>query len=973
MITLAGLEPGQAARALTPIPDFLDEDALRLVLTDQTMRRQTAMEDAFGPDWSKGFEEFGGLLEVAEMTADGEITAGSRLYQPVGDFDVALQRMGDNAGAVSSGLTALTLAAKMGFLWLDAAQMQAERGEWLAQYLESTPEGGAGLSGDQRKAAKALVSEVRDNVDRRIDRSVEVMLQFLNEESLQKLEIDGMYQLGEQLGSKSASALVGTAGRLVGATGAAASVTAIWYNTGELYADFALADRSADLREAFHKGVEALQAEAQSPANEAAALQAYDGNVAEVYRSAFLLELLAALQSYRLYAEGYEAIYRWPNLVTAWELGHGDKKRTAVQEMLAEATEWETEYLDQFDYSVMRELVSPLVLPSPATELPVEEEGEFALTTRIAEQLNVRRLAIQDDLLYGLAADNFYVMSLADGAKPEIIGRLALDDPGWVTDLKVEGAVAYALTASVLYAIDIANPAVPRVIGTYKSWRPDASYAAVEIGSLDDRRVAFVADPGDTENLTGEGYSEGMLLVLDVTDLPFMSRLSALSTSGWPIALQRDGNALYLGFSTGKHGNVGGMGRIRYFGLDGSYPDVNVQLPENVSSIAVRDEIVFLGTNFWGSGGIRILGLSDPDNIAELASLDYGQTVDLVLIGDILFAATDAGLIALDVSDPQNPVEKARLADVDWGDAVAGGRYLYLATNDGLVVVDMGPLRSAASISTSEEDVSSQAVSVEGDANAVETAGGGNVLTVLVENLNVRSGPGKYYDVLVQVDEGAIFEAVGRNADGTWITVCCTPSGNGWVILNEEYVEFDGSVEDLPLTESSLQKNAGEAVYCSMETGEALRSIDGIENLRCPIGPATITWAAYTQFERGFILWRKDTKQIYGFFDDGTWLAVSDSWDGASPTPSRGSPPSGLQAPVRGAGWVWGNNDTFFDKLGWVTREQTGFCAEVQLFDKGFAIRSSTTPRCDADNANPVQSSEFLRLTANGAGYWSGK
>lgn len=248
-------------------------------------------------------------------------------------------------------------------------------------------------------------------------------------------------------------------------------------------------------------------------------------------------------------------------------------------------------------------------------------------------------------------------------------------------------------------------------------------------------------------------------------------------------------------------------------------------------------------------------------------------------------------------------------------------------------------------------------------------------LAVLVDQLNIRSGPGTGYQALNQVNAGDKLTIVGRNEDESWLLICCVGGERGWVIADPEYVDYTGDVTSLPIVETDralpLQSPSDVAVpACSTATDNNLLAAQAASNLGCASNVASITWAAYTPFEGGFMLWRRDTQQIYGFFADGSWMAVPDSWDGSSSIPSRGSPPAGRLEPVRGVGWVWGSNDAFFRRLGWAMDEETGFCAEVQPFENGFALRSSTTSRCDANHSNPIPSDRFLYLAAQNKGVW---
>lgn len=150
-------------------------------------------------------------------------------------------------------------------------------------------------------------------------------------------------------------------------------------------------------------------------------------------------------------------------------------------------------------------------------------------------------------------------------------------------------------------------------------------------------------------------------------------------------------------------------------------------------------------------------------------------------------------------------------------------------------------------------------------------------------------------------------------------------------------------------------------------------------SLGCPTAPMNIVWTSYTRYERGLMMWRSDTKLIYGFFGGSNWLSVADQFHSGlpdKPSPGRGNPPrSGLFHPIRGTGLVWATNDTFFNGLGWATMEQRGFCAAHQLFANGFIMRESGIGSCSFDgNTLPSAASspdfDLAYLVANYAGTW---
>jgi len=116
-------------------------------------------------------------------------------------------------------------------------------------------------------------------------------------------------------------------------------------------------------------------------------------------------------------------------------------------------------------------------------------------------------------------------------------------------------------------------------------------------------------------------------------------------------------------------------------------------------------------------------------------------------------------------------------------------------------------------------------------------------------------------------------------------------------------------------------------------------------SLGCPVAPASTVWSAWETFQGGAMYWRSDADQASAFYNDGTWTSFSEKWNG-SDNPSRGTPPSGLQAPVRGFNFIWGTRDDVFSRLGWATDQEKGFCADIQPFEHGLILRSNGSGPC---------------------------
>jgi uncharacterized protein YraI len=75
----------------------------------------------------------------------------------------------------------------------------------------------------------------------------------------------------------------------------------------------------------------------------------------------------------------------------------------------------------------------------------------------------------------------------------------------------------------------------------------------------------------------------------------------------------------------------------------------------------------------------------------------------------------------------------------------------------------------------------------------------GPALTVTSDSLNVRSGPGTWYAVVGQLQNGATVTVRGKSADGTWwqIDYSSAPGGVGWV--SGELVQTNSAASDVPV------------------------------------------------------------------------------------------------------------------------------------------------------------------------------
>jgi hypothetical protein len=103
---------------------------------------------------------------------------------------------------------------------------------------------------------------------------------------------------------------------------------------------------------------------------------------------------------------------------------------------------------------------------------------------------------------------------------------------------------------------------------------------------------------------------------------------------------------------------------------------------------------------------------------------------------------------------------------------------------------------------------------------------------------------------------------------------------------------------------------------------------------RCPLTQDTI-WAAYEPFERGLMVWRSDTREIYVLYADGRYETFEDTWQEGDPVSVPGTPPPGLHAPVRGFGNLYAQHHHVRQGLGWATAFETGYTMRVETIRGG--------------------------------------
>jgi hypothetical protein len=102
---------------------------------------------------------------------------------------------------------------------------------------------------------------------------------------------------------------------------------------------------------------------------------------------------------------------------------------------------------------------------------------------------------------------------------------------------------------------------------------------------------------------------------------------------------------------------------------------------------------------------------------------------------------------------------------------------------------------------------------------------------------------------------------------------------------------------------------------------------------------------AYQAFDKGFMLWRADTVEIYVFFEQGnTWEIHRDTWTSGAPDLScDGGLPPETPKPIRGFGKVWCEHESVRNGLGNVNSDLQDSPILLQSFDNGWMIIQNDT------------------------------
>jgi serine protease Do len=80
--------------------------------------------------------------------------------------------------------------------------------------------------------------------------------------------------------------------------------------------------------------------------------------------------------------------------------------------------------------------------------------------------------------------------------------------------------------------------------------------------------------------------------------------------------------------------------------------------------------------------------------------------------------------------------------------------------------------------------------------------------TVLVQTLNIRSGPGTSARIIEKAHSGDILVILAKNADCSWVQVTSENGTEGWASANARFLSMDTACAALPVAEGDVSATA---------------------------------------------------------------------------------------------------------------------------------------------------------------------
>ena len=282
-------------------------------------------------------------------------------------------------------------------------------------------------------------------------------------------------------------------------------------------------------------------------------------------------------------------------------------------------------WIDSHLYLVQAGGIAIYHLEDPANA-PMERSAFF-------DHAGIRKIAVQDTLLYLIDQEGFKVYSIAQPYSPTLLGAFNENN---LSQLLLTDEFLIITGSDGLVVMSVENPNEPSVIYhdehgfSFRDLVMNGStlYALIDYSTL----VAYnMADPANPVRTIYYHFGNQTLAIK---------------------MIESCGNYVYV--CDGGYLSVWDMTNPFDFCETGGYV-----APANIIDLEATNDYLFTAV---GARGIRILSLENPHQPQVVGFVDsIGMTTSICLIDNFLYVATnDSGMQIVDVSDPINPVKIGR-------------------------------------------------------------------------------------------------------------------------------------------------------------------------------------------------------------------------------------------------------------------------------------------------------------------------
>jgi len=269
--------------------------------------------------------------------------------------------------------------------------------------------------------------------------------------------------------------------------------------------------------------------------------------------------------------------------------------------------------------------------------------------------------AASEGLLYAFSSTRLSVYDLTLPLAPSFLGDVAVS--GLARDLLIVGDTLYAAGDLRLILFDLTDPTHPQEVATLPT------------------RATALARAGD---LLYVGTSSGTLEIYDIGEPRAPVLLGAVTLPGSRRVYELDlaGGIVYATAIWGL------------YAIDVSDPSTPTFVSSLGSVSSYRSAVLHGQLLYVGSGlarGIHILDVSDPMQLREIGTTNFGVSfTDLEVVGDRLYAG-GAAVRVFDISEPTQPRELGGVNFASEFAVVDGIAYGSLQSVGALIAIDFGP------------------------------------------------------------------------------------------------------------------------------------------------------------------------------------------------------------------------------------------------------------------------------------------